>query len=192
MGTVKEVHVMDLNLKVVICPAILNDMIRIGLLSDTHGYFDKRIRKYFAGCDEIWHAGDVGDFHVIEQLSKIAPVIAVHGNIDGTGIRSRYPGHQRQEREGLKIWMTHIGGYPGNYDYRIKPLIYSDPPDLFISGHSHILKVMPDKKLGFLHMNPGAAGRNGLHKVRTLIRFEVDAGKIDAVDVIELGPRSEG
>ena len=183
---------MDLILKVVIYPANLNGMIRIGLLSDTHGYFDMRIRKYFEDCHEIWHAGDVGDFEVIQLLSQIAPVIAVYGNIDGTNIRSRYPEHQRLEREGLKIWMTHIGGYPGNYDYRVKPLIYKDPPNMFISGHSHILKVMPDKKLGFLHMNPGAAGRNGLHKVRTLIRFELDAGKIDAVDVIELGPRSGG
>jgi len=182
---------MDLNLKIVNYPSILNGMIRIGLLSDTHGFFDPRIQEYFSECDEIWHAGDIGDFEVIKMLSRIAPVIAVYGNIDGTPIRSRYPGHQRLEREGLDIWMTHIGGYPGNYDARVKPLIYSDPPGLFISGHSHILKVMPDKKLRFLHMNPGAAGRNGLHKVRTLIRFQVDDGKIDHVDVIELGPRSK-
>lgn len=167
-------------------------MIRIGLLSDTHGFFDPRIAKYFSECDEIWHAGDVGDMEVIRLLSRIAPVVAVYGNIDGTPIRSRYPGHQRHNREGLDIWMTHIGGYPGNYDNRIKPEIYTNSPGLFISGHSHILKVMPDKKLGFLHMNPGAAGRNGLHKVRTLIRFEVDEGKMDNVDVIELGTRSSG
>lgn len=167
-------------------------MIRIGLLSDTHGFFDPRIQTYFSACDEIWHAGDVGDLEVIRLLSRIAPVVAVYGNIDGTPVRSRYPGHQRQYREGLDIWMTHIGGYPGNYDYRVKSTIFKDPPGLFISGHSHILKVMPDKKLGFLHMNPGAAGRNGLHKVRTLIRFEVDHGNIDHVDVIELGPRSSG
>jgi len=182
--------VTDLNLKIVNYLSILNEMIRIGLLSDTHGFFDPRINEYFAECDEIWHAGDIGDFEVIKMLSRISPVVAVYGNIDGTAIRSRYPGHQRLEREGVSIWMTHVGGYPGNYDYRVKPLIYSDPPGLFISGHSHILKVMPDKKLGFLHMNPGSAGRNGLHKVRTLIRFEVAEGKIDHVDVIELGPRS--
>ena len=126
------------------------------------------------------------------MLSRICPVVAVYGNIDGTTIRSRYPGHQRLIREGLDIWMTHIGGYPGNYDSRVKPDIYTKSPGLFISGHSHILKVMPDKRYGFLHMNPGAAGRNGLHIVRTLIRFEVDQGKIYNVDVIELGSRSAG
>ena len=167
-------------------------MFRIGVLSDTHGFFDPRIAEYFASCDEIWHAGDIGDFEVIVQLNRIAPVIAVYGNIDGTPIRSRYPGHQRQLREGLDIWMTHIGGYPGNYDSRVKPTIYTDPPGLFISGHSHILKVMPDKNKGFLHINPGAAGRNGMHQVRTLIRFEVEHGRIDNLEVIELGTRSSG
>lgn len=167
-------------------------MIRIGLLSDTHGYYDPRIADHFGVCDEIWHAGDIGDHEVIIMLSRICPVVAVYGNIDGTSIRSRYPGHQRLIREGLDIWMTHIGGYPGNYDSKVKPDIYTNSPGLFISGHSHILKVMPDKRYGFLHMNPGAAGRNGMHKVRTLIRFEVDQGKINNVDVIELGSRSAG
>ena len=167
-------------------------MFRIGLLSDTHGYFDSRIAEHFIGCDEIWHAGDIGDYEVIVQLSRISPVVAVYGNIDGTPIRSRYPGHQRHTREGLDIWMTHIGGYPGNYAPHVKPGIYDNPPGLFISGHSHILKVMPDKRHGFLHMNPGAAGRNGMHHVRTLIRFEIEHGKIDNVDVIELGSRSAG
>ncbi len=167
-------------------------MIRIGLLSDTHGFFDERITEYFGACNEIWHAGDIGDLEVIRKLSRIAPVVAVYGNIDGNPVRSRYPRHQRHIREGVDIWMTHIGGYPGNYDARVRPGIFEMPPGLFISGHSHILKVMPDKKLGFLHMNPGAAGRNGLHKVRTLIRFEVDQGRVGNVDVIELGVRSSG
>jgi putative phosphoesterase len=167
-------------------------MFRIGLLSDTHGYFDPRITGHFGGCDEIWHAGDIGDPEVVEMLSRICPVVAVYGNIDGTSIRSRYPEHQRLIREDLDIWMTHIGGYPGNYDPRVKPGIYTNSPGLFISGHSHILKVMPDKRYGFLHMNPGAAGRHGLHQVRTLIRFEVEQGKINHVDVIELGSRSAG
>lgn len=167
-------------------------MFRIGLLSDTHGFYDPRIADHFSGCNEIWHAGDIGDYEVIIQLNRISPVIAVYGNIDGTPIRSRFPGHQRMERDGLDIWMTHIGGYPGNYAPNVKPGIYSDPPGLFISGHSHILKVMPDKKNGFLHMNPGAAGRNGLHYVRTLIRFEIEEGRINNADVIELGPRSAG
>ena len=165
-------------------------MFRIGVLSDTHGFFDARIATYFWECDEIWHAGDIGDYEVIVQLNRIAPVVAVYGNIDGTTIRSSYPGHQRQVRDGLDIWMTHIGGYPGNYDSRIKPDIFNLPPGLFISGHSHILKVMPDKLNGFLHINPGAAGRNGLHKVRTLVRFEVVEGRIGNLDVIELGTRS--
>jgi uncharacterized protein len=166
-------------------------MFRIGVLSDTHGFFDPEIAKYFRECDEIWHAGDIGDFEVVLQLNLIAPVIAVFGNIDGTSIRSRYPGHQRHIREGLDIWMTHIGGYPGNYDYRVKPDIFTRPPGLFISGHSHILKVMPDKKNGFLHINPGAAGRNGLHNTRTVVRFEVDQGRIGNLDVIEMGMRSK-
>ncbi len=165
-------------------------MFRIGVLSDTHGFFDPRIAKYFEECDEIWHAGDVGGYDVILKLNDIAPVMAVYGNIDGSPIRSRYPAHQRHLREGLDIWMTHIGGYPGNYEHRVKPAIFNNPPGLFISGHSHILKVIPDKKLGFLHINPGAAGRNGLHKVRTLVRFEVEDGRIGNLDVIELGARS--
>ena len=167
-------------------------MFRIGLLSDTHGFYDPRIADHFSGCDEIWHAGDIGDPEVITRLHRIAPVIAVYGNIDGQPIRSRFPGHQRLTREGLVIWMTHIGGYPGNYDARVRSDIRTNPPDLFISGHSHILKVMPDKKAGLLHMNPGAAGRNGLHRVRTLIRFGIKEGKVDHADVIELGPRSGG
>jgi predicted phosphodiesterase len=122
----------------------------------------------------------------------MAPVVAVHGNIDGYPLRAMFPSHQRHTREGIDIWMTHIGGYPGNYDPKVKSLIFENPPNLFISGHSHILKVIPDKRIGLLHMNPGAAGRFGLHKVRTLLRFEINAGKIENVDVIELGSRSAG
>jgi putative phosphoesterase len=190
MGTVKEVHGTDLYLKLVISTANLPHMFRIGLLSDTHGFYDPRIAEHFGGCDEIWHAGDIGDPEVITMLNRIAPVVAVYGNIDGTSIRSRYPGHQRHERDGLQIWMTHIGGYPGNYDSRVKPEIFRNPPGLFVSGHSHILKIMPDKKLGLLHMNPGAAGRFGSQHVRTLIRFEIEQGRPGNVDVIELGARS--
>lgn len=167
-------------------------MFRIGLLSDTHAYFDPRIEEYFGKCDEIWHAGDIGAYEPVIRLTHIAPLVAVYGNIDGSSIRSRFPAHQRHFREGLDIWMTHIGGYPGNYNIRVKPEIYTRPPGLFISGHSHILKVIPDKKNGFLHINPGAAGRNGLHKVRTLVRFEIEEGRIGNLDVIELGSRSGG
>lgn len=165
-------------------------MFRIGLISDTHGYYDPRIATHFSKVDEIWHAGDIGDYEVIVKLNLIAPVIAVYGNIDGTQIRSMFPGHQRLTREGLDIWMTHVGGYPGAYDRRVRDIIYENPPGLFISGHSHILKVIPDKKGGFLHMNPGAAGRNGMHQVRTLIRFEISEGRVAGADVIELGSRS--
>ncbi len=165
-------------------------MFRIGLLSDTHGFYDSRIGNHFKDCDEIWHAGDIGDPEVIRRLKRIAPVVAVYGNIDGQPLRSLHPLHQRHTREGLDIWMTHIGGYPGNYDARVKSGIQAHPPDLFISGHSHILKVVRDKKLGLLHMNPGAAGRHGFHKVRTLIRFEIEAARIQHADIIELGPRS--
>ena len=165
-------------------------MFTIGLLSDTHGFYDSRIAEHFSQCDEIWHAGDIGDYEVIKQLNRIAPVIAVYGNIDGTSIRSIFPGNQRHTRDGLDIWMTHIGGYPGNYDSRVRQAIYEKPPGLFISGHSHILKVIPDKKGKFLHMNPGSSGRNGMHKVRTLIRFGIQDEKVDYADIIELGPRS--
>jgi putative phosphoesterase len=165
-------------------------MFRIGVLSDTHGFLDPGIASHFGECDEIWHAGDIGDYELIVKLRRIAPVVAVYGNIDGNSVRTRFPEHQRQVREGLDIWMTHIGGYPGNYDPRVKADIYANPPGLFISGHSHILKVMPDKQKGFLHINPGAAGRAGLHQVRTLVRFEIDKGRIGNLDVIELGSRS--
>ena len=165
-------------------------MFRIGLLSDTHGFWDPEIATHFSRCDEIWHAGDIGDPEVADRLERIAPLVAVHGNIDGIVIRSRFPGHQRLTREGLDIWMTHIGGYPGRYAPEVRPAIFHHPPGLFISGHSHILKIMPDKKYGFLHMNPGAAGKSGMHLVRTLVRFEISLGKVSNADVIELGPRS--
>jgi len=165
-------------------------MFRIGLLSDTHGFYDPHIADHFSLCDEIWHAGDIGELDVVNRLEEIAPLVAVYGNIDGTPIRARFPQHQRLTREGLDIWMTHIGGYPGHYASAVKTSLLNDPPGLFISGHSHILKIMPDKKHGFLHMNPGAAGRSGLHRVRTLIRFEIETGKIDNVDVIEIGLRA--
>jgi len=165
-------------------------MFRIGLLSDTHGFFDPRIADHFSGCDEIWHAGDIGDPGVADRLKEIATLVAVYGNIDGTSIRARFPRQQRCSREGLDIWMIHIGGYPGNYASAVKPTIFQNPPGLFISGHSHILKIMPDKKHGLLHMNPGAAGKIGMHQVRTLVRFVISRGRVGDVDVIELGPRT--
>jgi hypothetical protein len=163
---------------------------KIGVLSDTHGYLDEQLFSFFSDCDEIWHAGDIGNLDVVIRLQKFKPLIAVYGNIDGADIRIEFGEHIRVQRETINIWMTHIGGYPGNYDRKVKDLIKSDPPDLFISGHSHILKVIPDKKLGLLHINPGAAGYNGIHKVRTAIRFDITNQKVANLDIIELGQRS--
>jgi len=165
-------------------------MFRIGLLSDTHGYFDEGLVKFFEQVDEIWHAGDIGDINVINRLETIRPVIAVFGNIDDATIRNKYPLHQRVYREGLDIWMTHIGGYPGKYAREIISELNINPPGLFISGHSHILKVMHDKKRSLLHINPGAAGRAGLHKERTAIRFNIESGRVTDLEIIELGNRS--
>lgn len=161
-------------------------MKRIGLLSDTHAYWDPRYANYFSIVDEIWHAGDIGSLELVQQLEKIAPLRAVHGNIDGGDLRCLYPEKLRFNCEGTDILMTHIGGYPGHYDARILPLLQQHPPQLFIAGHSHILKVMPDKDLGLLHINPGAAGLQGWQTVRTLVRFVLEAGDIRDLEVIEL------
>jgi putative phosphoesterase len=168
-------------------------MTRIGLLSDTHSYFDERIAHHLRDCDEIWHAGDFGDAWVVEQLEKLAPRFrGVYGNIDGTDVRRSQPLVQDFEIEGLRVLMTHIGGYPGHYAPAARPLLASSRPGLFITGHSHILRVMPDKKLGLLHLNPGAAGRHGFHQVRTLLRFGIDAGKVVDLQAVELGKRATG
>lgn len=163
---------------------------KIGVLSDTHGYLDEQLFSFFSDCDEIWHAGDLGSLEVANNLKKIKPLVAVYGNIDGTDIRIEYGEYIRLNREGISILMTHIGGYPGNYDRKWREKIQSDPPALFISGHSHILKVIPDKKLKLLHINPGAAGYHGMHKVRTAVRFDIINRIITNLDIIELGPRS--
>jgi len=162
---------------------------RIGLLSDTHGFLDEAVFAYFAHCDEIWHAGDFGSATILDQLKAFKPTVGVYGNIDGQEIRSELPAYLNWEREGVQVLMTHIGGYPGNYDRRAEDLIVSYKPDLFVSGHSHILKVMRDVKFGLLHMNPGACGHHGWHKTRTLLRFTIDTGKISGVEAVELGPR---
>ncbi len=161
-------------------------MKRIGLLSDTHGYLDERVFEYFAECDEVWHAGDWGSLDVLSRLQAFKPTRGVWGNIDGYEIRQQLPEHNRFVIEGVKVWMTHIGGYPGKYDAALRPLIFQQPPDLFISGHSHILKVKYDKTLKLLHINPGAAGKYGFHQVQTILRFTVGDGKISDLEVIEL------
>src|ERR1019366_2150756 len=162
---------------------------RIGLLSDTHGFLGEAVFRHFAECDEVWHAGDFGTSDVLDRLKAFRPVRGVYGNVDGTELRADLPEDLVWEGEGLKRYMTHIGGYPGNYDRRAGKEVRRLRPGLFICGHSHILKVMRDQALGLVHMNPGACGHNGWHLVRTLLRFTVEAGKISGVQAIELGPR---
>ncbi len=165
-------------------------MVRIGLLSDTHGHVDPRLETVFAGVDEIWHAGDIGTVEVAEFLSSLKPFRAVFGNIDGQELRKRYPEKLRFRCEEVEVLIIHIGGYPGRYDRRVRDELREAPPGLFISGHSHILKVMYDKKLGFLHINPGSAGVSGFHQQRTVVRFVIDRANIRDLEVVELGPRS--
>jgi hypothetical protein len=162
-------------------------MKRILLLSDTHNYFNEKVEKYAEPCDEIWHAGDIGTVAVSDELKKIKPLIAVYGNIDGMDIRREYPLHQRFMCEGVDVWITHIAGSPGRYNPEIRNLLAIKPPKLFICGHSHILKVMFDKKYNMLYMNPGAAGNYGLHKVKTLLRFTISGKDIKDLEVIEIG-----
>lgn len=161
-------------------------MTKILLLSDTHSYIDDRILEYASGADEVWHAGDIGDLKVTDRLKALKPLRAVYGNIDDAEARAEFPEHNRFMCEGVDVWITHIGGYPGRYNQRVREEIYRNPPKLFICGHSHILKVMPDKKTGLLHMNPGAIGKHGFHKVRTMLRFEIDGEKISNLEVIEM------
>lgn len=164
-------------------------MKRIGLLSDTHSYWDDRYTKYFSECDEIWHAGDIGSMEIAEKLSSIAPLRAVHGNIDSGDVRYQYPERLRFDCEDVDVLIKHIGGYPGKYDPSIRGTMFSKPPRLFVSGHSHLLKVMYDKTINCLHINPGAAGQSGFHKVRTLVRFTIDGSEIKDLEVIELGDK---
>lgn len=164
-------------------------MTKILLLSDTHGHIDDTILKYAAQADEIWHAGDIGNLAVMDRLNDLKPVRGVFGNIDDHVIQKEYPEHNRFMCEGVDVWITHIGGYPGSYNIRVRDEIRQNPPKLFICGHSHILKVMYDKKLGLIHMNPGACGKHGFHQVRTMLRFVIDGDKISDLEVVELGKR---
>lgn len=162
---------------------------KIGLISDTHGYLDPKVFEYFAECDEIWHAGDIGTIELYDKLSNFKKLRAVYGNIDGQDIRAICPEDDWFVCEGLNVWITHIGGYPPNYNRRTKAVLKEKVPDLFICGHSHILKIMRDSANGLLHINPGAAGIQGFHKVKTLVRFEIEEGTMKNVQVIELGGR---
>ncbi|WP_281261528.1 metallophosphoesterase family protein [Chitinophaga niastensis] len=155
-------------------------------MSDTHSYLHPQVFKYFEEVDEIWHAGDIGNVDLANKLEAFKPFRAVFGNIDGADIRIRYPETLHFTLEGVVVMMTHIGGYPGKYAPGIKDQLKLHPPKLFICGHSHILKVMPDPALHLLHMNPGACGQQGWHKVKTLLRFQLDAGNIQQLEVVEL------
>lgn len=164
-------------------------MKKILLLSDTHGYLDENMLKYIKQADEVWHAGDIGHTDVTDEIKKHTILRAVYGNIDGGELRKEFPEKQLFTIEDVKVFMIHIGGYPGRYSQKAREIIQKYPPDLFISGHSHILKVMYDKKNDLLHMNPGAAGKHGFHKKRTMLRFSIDGKDIKDLEVIELGNR---
>ena len=165
-------------------------MIKIGLISDTHGYLDPKVYSYFQECDQIWHAGDFGSFEVSNGLEAFKPLKGVYGNIDDNDIRTVHPLDHRFTVEDIDVWITHIGGYPGRYNERVLNELNESPPDLFICGHSHILKIVKDPKYeNMLVMNPGAAGMQGLHKIRTILRFAIDGEKIQDVEAIELGKR---
>lgn len=166
-------------------------MKNILLLSDTHSHLDDRILNYVHQADEIWHAGDIGTVAVSDTLEKIKPLRAVYGNIDGQELRNIHPKTLEFSCEDVAVMITHIGGYPGRYVPKVRKLIDKKKPALFISGHSHILKVMNDSKRNLLHMNPGACGKSGFHKIRTMLRFRLQEGKIENLEVIELGLRGE-
>ena len=161
-------------------------MKRIGILSDTHGYWDDKYLFHFADCDEIWHAGDIGGEIITEKLAEYKPLRAVYGNIDGGNLRKKFQEVARFKIEDCNVMMKHIGGYPGRYDVSIRNDIYAERPNLFISGHSHILKVLFDDKIGCLHINPGAAGRQGWQQVRTLVKITIDGDKFKDLEVVEL------
>ncbi|MFD2568894.1 metallophosphoesterase family protein [Pseudotenacibaculum haliotis] len=164
-------------------------MKKILLLSDTHSYIDEQILKFVKQADEVWHAGDIGDLNVTDEIQKLKPLRAVYGNIDNKDARAEFPLDNRFTVEGVDVWITHIGGYPNKYNMRVREMIKQNPPKLFICGHSHILKVQYDEKLQLLHLNPGAAGKHGFHKVRTMLRFVLDKGDIKELEIIELAKR---
>ena len=162
---------------------------KIGLLSDTHGWVDPSVYEHFAEVDEIWHAGDAGNIDVITELEAFKPLRAVWGNCDGYEVRVATSEYLTFTVEGKRVLMIHIGGYPGRYDYRARDLIRDLKPDIFVCGHSHIVKVMYDRSNGMLCINPGSAGRTGIHKVMTMLRFTIVSGKVSDMEVIEFGNR---
>lgn len=165
-------------------------MRKILLISDTHGHLDQKLLKYIEAADEVWHAGDIGEIEVCTHISKLKPLRAVWGNIDGSQVRANFPEHLSFVCEGVNVLITHIGGYPGKYPTEIKNLIRQHGPDLFICGHSHILKVMNDKEFDLLHMNPGACGVQGFHTIKTALQFQIEGSEIKNLAIIELGSRT--
>jgi hypothetical protein len=164
-------------------------MKKILLLSDTHSFIDDQILKFVKQADEVWHAGDIGNLKVTDTIKKLKPLRAVFGNIDGNEAKAEFPLDAKFSLENVAVWMTHIGGYPNRYNQRIREEITKNSPKIFISGHSHILKVQYDKKLNLLHLNPGAAGNQGFHNIRTMLRFELEYGEIKNLEIIELATR---
>lgn len=164
---------------------------KVGLLSDTHSYLDPAVFTHFEKCEEIWHAGDVGDPAVLDALEAFRPVRGVYGNIDDAAVRGRLPLDNYFEVAGMPVLITHIGGYPGRYTPRVRGLLEELRPKLYVCGHSHILKVMMDKQRKILHMNPGACGRHGFHRMRTVLRFEINHARVENLEVIELGLRGK-
>lgn len=164
---------------------------KIGLISDTHGWIHPSLYEHFKDCDEIWHAGDIGNIQTADSLAAFKPLRAVYGNIDDSIVRSAYTESLRFSAEKMTIWVIHIGGTPGNYSPKVKAEIYTDAPDIFICGHSHIAKVMFDKKSGSLYINPGAAGYSGFHKYMTAIRFQITGERIHDLELIEMGERGK-
>ena len=167
---------------------------KIGLISDTHSYLDPQVLEYFAHCDQVWHAGDIGTAEVAQALQAICPLKAVHGNIDGNDLRNNYPHDQEFDCEGFKVWITHIGGFPPDYTTKIRQQLDSLKPQIFVCGHSHILKIVPDHNRQLIHINPGAAGKEGFHHIRTLLRFDLNPAPnvfkaITNLEVIHLGKR---
>jgi uncharacterized protein len=164
---------------------------KIGLISDTHGWIHPRLFDHFKECDEIWHAGDIGNLETADALAAFRPLKAVYGNIDDAKVRTAFKEHLKFKAEDTRVWITHIGGTPDHYDQRVKKGLTLGPPDIFICGHSHIAKVIYDKKYGFLYVNPGAAGYNGFHMYMTAIRFQIDGKRIHDLELIELGERGK-
>ena len=160
-------------------------MKRIGLISDTHNLFEGTLMDFLRDVDEIWHAGDIGSLELADRIAAFKPLRAVCGNIDDSTVRSTYRPVLSFEVEGMRVLMTHIGGYPNHYDHRILPQIMQLHPDIFVSGHSHILKVIYDKRMSLLHLNPGAAGSYGFHRVRTALRFTIDVGAVRDMEIGE-------